>query len=258
MISLAAEEALGAVGKVRTRPAAPEAGLAFEAKALCLEYPLLGPRQYTHGSSMFQGMMESLRLLEPELEDKGAVINEFKVIRQFNTLSRAEAMETKNVGMHPRLGEAVARMDLTVAGRCLTSLLFQRSEPALGRLPEYDPAGYIASLDATALDGPCGGRLHRIHDMVDLVRGVNECNRQLTVKSFPSLAWSPRVRWAFVNDFPLLSSRACAEIDLVLFAPPKTVDVGRHRFEIKQGWLKGATREYPFSICFFIELPQGD
>ena len=253
---MASDPDLGRKSKITASPVAADETLPFETHALDLAYPLLGPRPYSHGSSMIEGMLAALALVVPDLDRSGAVIRQFKVIRQFSTLSRAEAMTTAHALKHPRLKQAVARLDIEAHGERLTSLLFERPDPALGRLPDYDPDGYLAEV-YPARDGRlAGGRFDGLTDFVDLIRGLNECNRQLTVASFPHKDWSRRVRWAYIQNMPILSSDECASLETVSYTEPEAIDIGRQRFEIKHGTLAGGGREWGFDICFFIELPE--
>lgn len=221
--------------------------------ALNLLYPLLGHREYSHGSSMFEGMLASIECLEPDLANKEALIRRFKIMDSFDTLSTAVAMDSAKARKHPELKKAAARLDVIVGGRERTSLLFPRTEPTSERLAEYDPANFIGAMDYE--NG--GGSFVGIADMVDLFRGINECNRLLTVDGFPHPDWSRRVRLAYFEDLPILSSGAAAAITGVSFSPQDMVDIGSHRFEIKKGILDGPSVKKEFVICFFIELPDG-
>lgn len=222
--------------------------------ALDLSYPLLGHREYAHGSSMFEGMLAVLTDAEPELAAGKGMIRRFKVVRSFDTLATVVALETSAAVKHPRLKEIAARMDVEIDGRRLTSLLFPREESATGRLREYDPAWFLAEMDY----GGQGGTVRRVADMVDLFRAVNECNRLLTLDSFPSPDWSPRVRFAYFENFPVLDPEACATVERVGFSSAEIVDLANHRFEIKRGELRSASGVMEFTICFFVELPGGD
>ena len=59
-----------------------------------LEYKFLGHRQYTHGSSMFEGMLKTIFRFEKKCKSK---IIEFKVVKQFNQFSYTEAFEEKYI-----------------------------------------------------------------------------------------------------------------------------------------------------------------
>lgn len=248
---------LGQASKVTTRPAAPDPAVPFATSALDLEYPLLGPRTYTHGSSMLEGMLAAVRTIVPDLDSSDAVIRQFKVIRQFDTLARAEAMASADATHHLRIRDAVARLDVRVGNERLTSLLFPKPEPAKGRLADYDPDGYLAAIGPASATAPAWGQFADVTDFIELVRGLNECNRQLTVASFPTAGWSKRVRWAYIQGLPVLGAEACRTIRLVTYTYPETVDLGhRQRFEIKTGKLIGDEARHTFKICFFIELPE--
>lgn len=250
---------LGQASKVTARAAAPDPAVPFDTHAVSLEYALLGPRVYTHGSSMIEGMLAALRARVPDLDDCGAVIKKFKVIKQFDTLSRAEAMSRVDAARHPRAAEAAARLDVDVNGEKLTSLLFPTAAPARGRLPDYDPNGYLAALTPAADGRPDGGRFQDVEDFIDLIRALNECNRQHTVASFPSADWSKRVRWGYIEQLRILSSDRARAVESVEFGAPQIVDIdAKRRFEIKDGLLRDRENSYPFRICFFIERPDGD
>lgn len=221
---------------------------------LDLDYPLLGTREYAHGSSMFEGMVASLLHLEPGLDGMETLVRRYKIVRSSSHLSRAVAMETAKAKKHPDLKNILARMDIVVGQRELSCLLFPRSEVPQSRLFEYNPAGFIDSLD----DDRSIGELNRMKDFVDLFRAINECNRLLTIRSFPFPEWSKRVRLAYIENLPLLSASVCASVRRVRFIPSETLDLGNHRFVIKKGTLEFPGGEREFSICFFIELPVGE
>lgn len=250
---------LGKISKIAATPAAPDPTVPFETSALDLSYPLLGARAYTHGSSMLEGMLAAMRLQVPNLETTGAVIRQFKVIRQFDTLSRAESMKSVNVPNHPHVRDAVARLDVSVSGERLTSLLFARPGEPNGRLSDYDPDGYLEEIGTSSEGAVAWGRFQDVADFIDLVRALNECNRQHTVRSFPSEDWSKRVRWAYIQGLAVLSDAQSQNIHMVRYTDPETVDLGqRRRFEIKTGELIGDDACFAFKICFFIEKPEGD
>jgi len=229
----------------------------FEISSVELEYPYLGHRDYTHGSSMLEGMLKAIEVMEPNLVSKGAIIKNYKVINQFSNLSRAEAMRTSDVAKHPSLGEAKARLDLVVDGNQFTSLLFSIDKPITWRLDEYSAGDYVEHVEWLD-DNLSFGRMIRITDFIDLIRGVNECNRQLTVNSFPDANWSSRVRWAYIKKLALFSSKQCSEFTRVNFERSATVDMRNHRFEIRKGQLVSPNLTSEFEICFFIELPQAN
>jgi hypothetical protein len=227
--------------------------LKFEATALNLSYLFLGHRDYTHGSSMLEGMLLCAGLLRPTLTKEKVIVRQFKVIKQFDTKSRAEAMSSANTKKHPRLKATVARLDLDIEGERITVLLFPTEETIEGRLVEYSAGDYVAELEFNS-EGASYGNLHRVKDYIDLIRGLNEINRQITVMSFSNPEWSKRVRWAYIRDIPYLLNDKCSQVKRVSYEITDNVDLGEHRFEIKKGRFEDLDIE--FQICFFIELPQ--
>lgn len=250
-------ETLGRQSKIVSRPVPVPEDLPFEADAVEMEYPFLGHRQYTHGSSMLEGMLRVLRQFRPALLEENARIKQFKVMRPFADHSRAEGMLTRDVAQHPRLGKAVARLDVEAGSERLTSLLFPTESPITWRLGEYNAANYVEKVYPDPSEGDPWGRLIRVKDYIDLIRGINEVNRQLTVQGFPDPNWSKTVRWAYICNIPILSDHACTEMERVSFQKKNLVDLGNHRFEIKSGRLEGRESIFLFEICFFIELPAG-
>lgn len=248
-----AHEALGAASKVRATPLEGSPEFAFERGSISLEFPLLGAREYSHGSSMFEGMLASLRLLEPTLDDEG-MVKRFKIVREFDSCARVVSMRRAEANRHPRLKEMAARLDLSVGGRDSTSLLFPVPKPPLGQLADYDPGLFIDSLDTAS----SSARIHDITDYVDLFRAINECNRLLTLNGFPESDWSRRVRLAYFEELPVLPESVCRTVSRVRFSETLPVEVGTHRFEIKQGFIEGDGFVRNFTICFFIELPGRD
>ena len=232
----------------------PEDSIGVSEAALKMEYPYLGHRDYTHGSSMIEGMLKSIHMAHPYNNSSIAEIRQFRIIQQFASHSTAESMKTENANKHPRLGEALARLDMLINDEKYTSLLFSSNIPINWRLSEYNAADYI--LDVNCINGEESfGRLQNVSDFVDLIRGVNEINRQLTVNSFLKESWSQRVRWAYIKKFPFLSDEEAVKVVKVSFGRPKIVDLKKHRFEIKEGALEGKGMKHVFQICFFIELP---
>lgn len=246
---------IGPKSKIKSRLVAIPYTIGFEAFALELYYPFLGHRDYAHGSSMLEGMLGAVKLMEPDIVEHGAVIRQFKVISQCDSLARAEAMLTSDAAKHPFLGDAKARLDLTLNDKKITSLLFAIDKPIGWRLKEYLAGDYVEYVKWVDNDLSYG-IIKRIADYIDLIRAINECNRQLTVKSFPTPEWSNCVRWAYLINMPLLTDQQCSEITKVTFARAETIDVGNHRFEVKIGQLDGPASYFEFEICFFIELPK--
>jgi hypothetical protein len=249
------EEILNRTSRTKTVSVEVPRDIIFEANALELSYLFLGHRNYAHGSSMLEGMLHCAKLFYPTINDNSIKIRQFKVIKQFATLSRAETMRYEDVLRHPRLRQAAARLDLEVGKERLTSLLFPTHSPIPGRLSEYNAGDYVGELEKEQ-NGKSFGSLVKIKDYVDLIRGINECNRQSTVLSFPNPEWSKRVRWAFICNIPILSAQDCARVTRVSFEPKDVVDIGHHRFEIKIGRFEELGSESDFEICFFIELPR--
>ena len=247
-------ETLGPPSKVVCRAAATRDDIPFEAAALELEYPFLGHRPYAHGSSMLEGMLRALTRFRPRVLEEAPQIRQFKVIRPFASYSMAEAMRTEDVGRHPRLARAAARLDVNAGPEQLTSLLFPTHSPIATRLMEYNAADYVEGV-FTGENGTSWGHLIRVRDYIDLIRGINEVNRQLTVNGFPDPDWSKVVRWAYLRHLPIFDDRDCATMEKVSYRVTDVVDVGNHRFEIKEGILEGGFGRFSFEICFFIELP---
>ncbi|WP_022668276.1 hypothetical protein [Desulfospira joergensenii] len=238
---------------VESKSPIPEDSIGVSEAALKMAYPYLGHRDYTHGSSMIEGMLKSIHMAHPYKDSSTAQIRQFRIIRQFANHATAESMKTENASRHPRLGEAQARLDMQINGEKYTSLLFSSMDPINWRLPEYNAADYVREVSCVN-EKNSFGRLQNINDFVDLIRGVNEINRQLTVSCFPEESWSKRVRWAYIKKFPFLSDDEVLKAEKVSFGAPKIVDLKNHRFEIKEAELEGKELKHFFQICFFIEL----
>ena len=228
----------------------------FMYQELALSYPLLGKREYSHGSSMFEGMFCALKEFIPNFDAQSKYIKMFKVIREFSSESIACAMPRVKARDFLNVGEAVARLDLNISDEEYTCLLFQNDKEVVDRLTSYNASDYVQKIFTD--DGNGFGDIYKIDDYVDLLRAVNESNRQLTVNSFPFLEWSKRVRWAYLSDFEMPPLEELHDISQVKFEPYDLIDMGQNRFEVKRGFLVTSKATYSFLICFFIALPSVD
>lgn len=235
----------------------PPSDSSFESASLLLDYPLLGHRQYVHGSSMLEGMMNSIIEFTSESAVFEGRIKQFKIIHNVETSAVAVAMRRKDALRHPTLGDALARLDLDIGSDEYTSLLFPHGKIIHRKLAGYDAADYVTCVHENG-DGATVGEVCRLRDYVDLVRAINECNRQATVAGFPHADWSKRVRWAYLSNMPMVKNELVHHINMIIFRLAETVDLGKHRFEIKDGFFNEVGASPDFKICFFIELPENE
>jgi len=224
-------------------------------KTLDINYPYLGHRSYADGPSMLDGLLRCARIFNPAVGKEPTTIKLFKIIKGFDTLSTAVALSHQEAQKHPRLKEAVARLDLDVAGERITSLLFQRTDAAITeRNAEYDARNYVANISMSD-SGASTGRMKHIVSFIDLIRGIDECNRQATVARIAPPAMAPSVRWAYITDLRLFSDEESRSISNVAFTFMNEVILGTHRFEIKKGRFSEHGPALDFTICFFMRLP---
>lgn len=223
--------------------------LSTETKHLELEYPYLGHRNYAHGSSMLKGMLDCARLYSSRVDSAGTIIRNFKIIRGFSSLSRAEAMPHAKAQAHPQLMDCTARLDLLVGEEYISVLLFPRDEAISRRDSEYDSRTYVSSLSVNSTD--CAeGVMQNINGFIDLIRGINEVNRQATMSRINPPAIGSSLRWAYITDLPLISDEKACDVKQVTFKLLITQVVGKMRFEIKEGSFPELGSEYDHQICF--------
>lgn len=215
-----------------------------------LEYKFLGHRQYTHGSSMFEGMLKTIFRFEKKCKSK---IIEFKVVKQFNQFSYTEAFEEKYLSFHPNVKKAVAVLVVRLNKKKYVCLLFKKKDKIKQRLNNYRSQNYIKKIDT--YKNKSKAYFKNIQDYIDLIRAINEGNRQITLAEMPNDRWKKKIRWAYIQNLEVIKDNFCRQYKSVIYNIEKDIQLGKKRFVIKKGKLISKNRIINFKICFFIQIP---
>lgn len=215
-----------------------------------LEYKFLGHRQYTHGSSMLEGMLKTIFRFKKKHNSK---ILEFKVIKQFNQFSYTEAFEEKYLSFHPNVKKAVAILTVRLNKTKYICLLFKKKDKIKQRLNSYRSQNYIKKIDI--YKNKSKAYFKNIKDYIDLVRAINEGNRQITIEEMPNDSWKKKIRWAYIQNLEIIKNNICRQYKSVTYNVDKDIQIGKKRFVIKNGKLISKNRKLSFKICFYIQIP---
>jgi hypothetical protein len=226
----------------------------YEVKSLNLNYFYLGHRDYAHGSSMLEGMLKTLALFE-NLDDF-EILN-FRVIKQFSNLSYTEAFLEDNLKFHPNKKQAVARLRISNGKQNYICLLFPKNEKINERLTDYKSPDYIKSIKIID-KGKSQATFQNINDFIDLIRALNEGNRQITLEEVESDEWKKKIRWAYIENLKIISDMDCRNFNSVEYTDYSEQQISDKKFVIKNGLLISEKMKIKFKICFFIQVPNYD
>lgn len=239
-----------AASKIKIKDIHTTKNYSYPVKTCLLQYKFLGHRNYTHGSSMLEGMIKTIQKFQ---DLKKIKIFEFKLIKQFNNLSLTEAFEVKYLKIHPNTKKAVAILIAGNQKKKYVCLLFKKKEKIKQRLIKYNSQNYIEHIDVSKKTTTA--RFKNITDFIDLIRAINEGNRQITLKEMPNNLWRKKIRWAFINNLDVIQDSICKNFTLAEYVVDQDVQVGKKRFVIKNGKIFSKKKNIKFKICFFIKAP---
>lgn len=240
-----------AASKIKIKNILIKKKYSYPVKSCALEYKYLGHRNYTHGSSMLEGMIKTIMRFKHKENLK---IFEFKVIKQFNNFSYTEAFDERHIKRHPGLKKAVAILILGSNKKKYACLLFKQKEKIKQRLDQYRSQNYIRAIHAHK--NKSIAKFKNISDFIDLVRAINEGNRQLTLKEMPDDSWRKKIRWAYIHNLDIVKNSICKNFTSVIFVVDQDIQLGNKRFVIKKGKIISKKKSIKFKICFYIQAPQ--
>ena len=240
-----------AASKIKIRNIFTKKKYSYPVKSCALEYKYLGHRNYAHGSSMLEGMIKTIMKLKPKENLK---IFEFKIIKQFNNFSYTEAFEERHMKTHPSLKKAVAILILGNNKKKFVCLLFKQKEKIKQRLDQYKSQNYIRAINT--YKNKSIAKFKNVSDFIDLVRAINEGNRQLTLKEMPNNSWRKKIRWAYIHNLDIVKNSICKNFTSVIFLVDQDIQLGNKRFVIKKGKIISKNKSIKFKICFYIQAPQ--
>ncbi len=225
-------------------------------KFVDLKFQYLGHRDYVHGSSMLEGMLKSVSLFLGYRISSGSKIKSFRIIKEFNFHARAVSMRTEDCHNYPLLDKATARLDIEIDRERYTSLLIpEPAQKVTDRLSSYDAGVYVESIKIFN-DGMSCAKLLNMNNLIDLMRGIVEANRQITIKEYISKDFV-KMRWGYVTDFQIPSEEEIRRVKSVKFSPRFVMSKNDHIFALKKVHIDDLGDVFNFDICFFIQsLPK--
>lgn len=217
-------------------------------------YQFLGHRDYVHGSSMLLSMLEAIAAYAGREAFAPARIKMFKILNELTSHGLLECLPTSQAPGHPRLAHAAARLDLDTEKGRLTALVFpQPNQVVRDRLTTYDAANYVERVEAgPGVNG--SARLTGIKDMIDLLRGVVEANRQLILQQSDEPKKIQKMRWAYLADFGILPDADFSRALDIEFTPKIVVARERQRFIVKTFHVPGWGGGFRADMCFSQQL----
>lgn len=218
------------------------------------EFTFLGHRDYVHGSSMLDVLLEMFKARHPQAVSDTAVIKSFRIIQEFATGATAHVMPTAEVRGHALLKDAVARLDLVNGGEKWTGFLVADPDVVgLGRNDDYDSRDYVARVEP--LDGG-GDRVYcaNVENRIDLIRAIIEGMLQIEWRDHGEDAPITRMRWGYLSGFRLLPDAVAAEVKAFTLSPARIIDTPGQEFSIRKIALQGADGGEDAEMCFFSAL----
>lgn len=229
-----------------------------------VSFRFLGHRNYVHGTSMLDALLDAMAPLVAGSWSADARILQFRVIREVACGGNAFAMNTAAAHTHPQMGKAVARLDLLNGGQKLTAFLVgDLGAPVAARIQEYNAGSYVSRL----LSAEDGGRIIKtqgIATRIDLIRAIIEGMRQAEAEERGKTI--DIQRWGYLTDFPLMTDAEAAKISTVALGPAKLLSgggrtrlspPGRTRFSLRSIRIAEFGEERHPEMCFFLHLAEG-
>lgn len=221
------------------------------------KFTFLGHRDYVHGSSMLDVLLEMFKARYPEAVSDTAVIKSFRIIQEFSTGATAHVMPTAEVRGNPLVKDAVARLDLIndvhgVKEQWSGLLLADPDMAALGRRDDYDSRDYVARIQP--LDGFDRVECANVQNRIDLIRAIIEGMLQIERRDHGVDVAITRMRWGYLSGFRLLSDAAAAQVKAFTLSTARIIDAPGQEFSIRDIALAGADIGADAQMCFFSAL----
>jgi hypothetical protein len=202
---------------------------------------------------MLEGMLNSVAAFLQGAIPVPARIRMFKVIKEFSSNARADAMRTEDSSLYTFLGEAAARLDVEVSGGRYTSILVpQPGEKVTDRLSSYESGDYVEEVGIPEKGFSYGILAKgRLNNLIDVIRGVVEINKQIILKdpSTPEHEVS-KMRWGYISNFRVLTESEISRVSSIRFVSNNIVSTRDHIFSIKRVHFDDLKDDYDFEICF--------
>ena len=216
-----------------------------------LSYPYLEERTYIQGVVALDGMLKCAELFEPDLYAKPWSIKQAKVMREITTFARAETRRKEDALNLSTFREAMVRLDIESGGETITTLLFpHENRPVSKREPTDDYGKHVLSLSIeNNRNYLC--EIERVTDVIDLIRAIEECHRDLIKMEFFGNKPTPPLRWAYLTDFPLFSPETIPGVSRIEFTERREVKAVSGFFDIRTGNLPELGIRFDFKICFY-------
>lgn len=217
-------------------------------------FTFLGHRDYVHGTSMLDVLLETMKTHYPQAFAEASLIKNFRIIEEFSTAARAYVMPTLDVRGHALLKDAVARLDLINADGAWTGFLVSDfAHPVEARFGEYDAADYIGDI-APQSDGGNLVQNTTVENRIDLIRAIIEGMRQIEWREHGADADIPRMRWGYISGFRLLSDGEAAAVPSFHLSAARVIDTPGREFSIRKITLTGVDGGADAEMCFFNQI----
>lgn len=225
---------------------------ALDSRSGRVEFMFLGQRNYVHGTSMLDAILETLKTQAPQCVSEKAWIKTFRVIEEFSSGARVHVAPTPEIHAHPLLKQAAARLDIMGGGRPWTGFLVP--DPAitpLGRHSDYDSADYVARIQPLDDGGDWVGCTN-VHNRIDLIRSIIEGMRQIEWRDHGGDdATITRMRWGYLSGFRLLADAEAAQAKAFALSAPRVMGVPGQEFSIRKIQVQGLDCGQDAEMCFF-------
>ena len=202
---------------------------------------------------MLDCLLYAIELQYPRLFLSSVSIKQFKIIKEFSTHAKAEVMLSEEVRYHPRLREVVARLDLSSNMGSFSAILFPEPRDIVQkRIANYNSENYVNKVFSLN-DAEGEAELKNIFNFIDLMRGIVEANRQLSIIESRSLGKVEKMRWVYIVNFPLISDEEASRIQKVSFRRKTLVKNDNIYFPVKDVLITGFDEKMLPNIAFFVQ-----
>ena len=217
------------------------------------ECPLLGHRYYTHGSSMIDGLIKSACLFIGCNHEK-IFINSFKIIKEFSSFFYIDFMNKDSIKEYVKPSKVKAKIEIQNDNITYIGFVYESDKEITNIIKDYNSAEYVYNV-SSQVNNQIGYFKH-VHDNIDLIRALNEVNRQITIDNIENETLKKQVRWAYIENFQLINFKGSQIPHSIKYQKINEVTIGQHKFEIKKGsiFTDKECLISSFDICFFIQL----
>jgi len=218
---------------------------------LDINFYFLGSRNYVNGLSIFE------EILKTYLKTRGAdlsFISKLKIfkINQFiRNNAWIEIYRPAEIRNNPKITKASARLDLLTDDGEVSILLFEKIDPVVRRIDDYDRGQYLTKLSHFP-DASSTVEIVNFDDIYGLMRGVIEANYRFVTEKTAQAGKAGSASWAYLTNFDFFEMADTTSKLRTSFTLDSTYKAYQKLFFIRTVRIETPQKDVISELCFFV------